>query len=74
MGIETILAALRDERDRLDKAIAVLQGGGHSSAGRGRKTGRKRRGPRVMSAEARKRISDAQKARWAKVKKASKKS
>ncbi len=74
MDIETILAELRAERQRIDSAIAALEGGGRSSAGRGPGIGRKRRGPRKMSAEARKRISDAQKARWAKVKKASKKS
>ena len=74
LDTERILEALRDERDRLDRAIAVLQGGSRSSAGRSRASGKKRRGPRRMSAEARRRISEAQKKRWEKVKKAAKKS
>ena len=63
MDTEQIINALRAERERIDKAIAVLQGssrGGSTSSGR-----RGRRGPRHMSAEARKRISEAQKRRWA---------
>jgi len=59
-----ILQALREELDRIQRAIAALEG---SDAGlrSGRRKGRKRR----LSAAARKRISEAQKARWAKQKK-----
>lgn len=55
-----ILAALKNERDKLNRAIAALSGvagGGQSSA------------KRTLSAAARARISAAQKARWAKLKK-----
>jgi len=51
-----MIAQLEDERDRLDKAIAALRG-----ARTGRGPGKKRH----LSAAARKRISDAQKKRWA---------
>lgn len=46
------------ELDRLDEAISVLSGLGHGGGRRG--------GKRRLSAAARKRIADAQKARWAK--------
>jgi len=53
-----VLAPLKQERDKLDGAIAALSGVG--GAGRTAK--------RRMSAAARKRIADAQRARWAKFK------
>lgn len=59
MDTEQIIDALRAERQRIDRAIAVLEGSSRAARGPGR------RGPRHMSAEARKRISDAQKRRWA---------
>ena len=56
-----VLAQLKKERDKLDRAIAALSGlGGKSGGGR---TGRRR-----LSVAARKRIADAQRARWAKFK------
>ena len=67
MDTEQIIAALRAERERIDKAIAALGGGlrvGRAAQGR--------RGPRHMSAEARRRISEAQKRRWAEQRKKSK--
>lgn len=54
-----VLAQLKKERDRLNRAIAALSG----SATRGRSGGTKKR---KLSAAARKRIADAQRARWAK--------
>lgn len=58
MDTEQIIEHLKAERERLDKAIAVLNGGssrgGWSSAGH--------RGPRRMSAAARARIAAAQRA------------
>lgn len=67
MDTEQIIQALRAERQRIDKAIAALAGGmGAARASSGR------RGPRHMSAEARKRISEAQKRRWAEQRKKSK--
>jgi hypothetical protein len=69
LDTEQIIAALRAERERIDKAIAAL-GGGNTRAVR-ISSGR-RRGPRHMSAEARRRISEAQKRRWAEQRKKSK--
>lgn len=60
MNIEQIVADLRAERDRIDSAIAALEGftGSH---GRGRAGMRGRR----MSAAARKRIGEAKRKWWA---------
>jgi hypothetical protein len=81
MDLNRILSDLKAERDRLDRAIAALEGsaGGATRAGatgrrRGRPAGsgngrRGRRGPRVMSADARRRISEAMRKRWAERKK-----
>lgn len=55
-----VLAGLKQERDKLERAIAALSGVGSRS---GRRTGKRR-----LSAEARKRIADAQRARWARFK------
>jgi hypothetical protein len=71
VDLASIVAELKRERDRLDNAIAALEGG---SARRGRPPGRKPRtgastgrrgGRRHMSAEARRRISEMMKKRWA---------
>ena len=70
MDIKAILSQLKAERDRLDKAIAALEGLESSGTSRGR--GR-RRGRRRMSAAGRKRISEMMKARWAARRKATKK-
>jgi len=64
LDIQTIIAELEAERDRLSNAITALRG--NASAPRNG-----RRGKRRLTAAARKRISDAMKARWAKQKKAS---
>jgi len=66
MDTQSILNELRAERDRLNTAIAALEGtagkrGRRSSAGNSAPTRRRRR----MSAAARARISNAMKARWA---------
>lgn len=75
MDTQSILAELRDERDRLDQAIAALEGG--NGRRRGRKPGslsgngrRGRRGRRRLSAAAKKRISEMMKLRWAERKRA----
>jgi hypothetical protein len=57
MNVDGIIRDLRAQRDRLDNAIAALEGGN----GRRRRSGRRRR----MSPAARRRISAAMKARWA---------
>jgi hypothetical protein len=60
-----IIAELEAERDRLDSAIAALQGSA-SGRGRGRAAAKRADGRKHhLSAAARKRISDAQKKRWA---------
>jgi hypothetical protein len=73
MDIQRMLADLTAERNRLDQAISALEGidstGSTGAARRGRPPGRpaagKTTGRRRMSAEARRRISEAAKARWA---------
>jgi hypothetical protein len=66
--LEAVLQQLREERaraqselSRLDQAISVL--GAPSGSG-----AKPSRGRRTMSADARKRIAEAQRRRWAKVK------
>jgi hypothetical protein len=69
-SLTNALEQLREERNRaqqevvqLDKAIAAIQGlagGQHSRANS--------RGKRIISAAGRRRIAEAQRARWAKVK------
>jgi hypothetical protein len=80
MDIQNILGDLKKERDRIDRAIAALEGLG--SAGprrRGRPVGsvnttttKSARPRRHMSAAARKRISEMMKQRWAERKRKSK--
>jgi hypothetical protein len=76
VDIRQIVAELKSEQQRLDHAIKAIQEIGAWSGASGSKTarsgfisipgGRKRR----LSAAARKRISDAQKRRWAKIRRA----
>jgi hypothetical protein len=81
MDIQNILADLKRERDRLNSAIAALEGPGQRRRGRpagsgsagpssSASTGRRQR--RHMSAAARKRISEMMKQRWAERKRKSK--
>lgn len=69
MDIQSILADLKRERQRLDTAIAALEGSGPRRRGRpvgsGTGAGRPGRPRRHMSAAARKRISEMMKQRWA---------
>ena len=58
--LSAVVAQLKKERDKLDRAIAALSGITAGGAGR--------RGPRKLSAAARERIAAAQRARWAKFK------
>jgi hypothetical protein len=64
MDIKQIVSALTAERDRINQAIAALEG---SSPRLGRPPNSSA-GKRTMSASARAKISAAQKARWAKQK------
>ena len=64
--LSNIVKRLIEERNRLNAAIAALQGVSNGAPRRGRK--------RNMSAAGRARIAAAQRARWAKFKRAKKKS
>jgi hypothetical protein len=67
MAIESILAQIDSEIARLTPVRSLLAGSGSSTATK-RKTGKssaKARKARVLSPEARKRIADAQRKRWA---------
>lgn len=55
-----VLAQLKAERSKLDRAIEALSDVVGNKGGGG--------GKRILSAAARKRIADAQRARWAKFK------
>jgi hypothetical protein len=66
MTIETILASIDSEIAQLKQARALLSGGGVKKAATPAAPKKHK-----MSAAARKRIGDAQRARWAKQKKAS---
>jgi hypothetical protein len=75
LRLDSILAELKSERDRLDRAISALEGG-NGRRGRPRKAIAKaevpaapRRRRRHMSAAARKKISEMMKKRWAERKK-----
>jgi len=69
MDIQSILAQLKTERQRLDTAIAALEGGSSAPRRRGRPPGsgasKGTRPRRHMSPAARKRISEMMKQRWA---------
>ena len=68
MDTATIIAELEAERDRLDSAIAALQGSqSRSRTLSGKTDGRRRR--RRLSAAARRKIGAAMKKRWAERKK-----
>jgi hypothetical protein len=65
MQVSQILSEIDREIERLQQARRLLAGAAGSGRGASSKTARKGTGRRKMSAEARRRISDAQKARWA---------
>ena len=68
MDIQSILGDLKKERERIDRAIAALEGLGGRRRGRPAGTkaqGKGQRPRRHMSAAARKRISEMMKQRWA---------
>jgi hypothetical protein len=66
MAIDSILAQIDSEIARLTQVRSLLAGSGSSSNQRKtRSAGAKSRKARVLSPEARKRIADAQRKRWA---------
>ena len=69
MAISEILTQLKDERSKIEAAIAALEGlTGLNPQPEPPSPARRASGKRILSAAARKRISDAAKARWARVK------
>ena len=77
MTIDSILSQLDSEIARLTQVRSLLASSAKATSklgvGRSAKTTAKRRKKRVLSAEARKRIADAQRKRWAAQKAKSKK-
>jgi hypothetical protein len=71
MDTNAILTELRAERARIEQAIAALQALETKRGGRGRGAGAARGRRGRLSAEARRRIATAMKARWAERKSAS---
>jgi hypothetical protein len=67
MAIESILAQIDSEIARLTQVRSLLAGSGTASKGqrKTRKAPARKRKARVLSPEARKRIADAQRKRWA---------
>ena len=67
MAIDTILAQIDAEIERLTQVRSLLSTMGSSAAvsGKAKKSAIKTGKKRVLSAEARKRIADAQRKRWA---------
>lgn len=73
MAIDTILAEIDAEIARLTQARKLLAGatgaatftGGRKSSGATKSAAKKGKRTRVLSADARKRIADAQRRRWA---------
>lgn len=67
MNTRQIISQLRAERGKLDRAISVLEQLGSQGAGPSGGNGRRKR--RHMSAEARARIAEKMRQRWAERKK-----
>jgi hypothetical protein len=67
MAIDSIITQIDSEIARLTQVRSLLAGSGSSSATprKARSAGSKSRKARVLSPEARKRIADAQRRRWA---------
>ena len=69
MAIDTILAQIDEEIARLTQVRSLLAGSGSSASGlsgrKAKKAPAKAKKSRVLSPEARKRIADAQRKRWA---------
>ena len=70
MNTEQILQQLRDERDRLTRAIDALEGS--TASGRGRGRGAAKRTGSGITAAGRKRLSELMRKRWAERRKAAK--
>ena len=73
MDTKQIIQDLEAERDRLDSAIAALQGS-RKGPGRPKALTNRKGGSRRLSATARKKIAESARRRWAKAKAAGKNS
>jgi hypothetical protein len=62
MNLDAVLEALRNERDRLSRAIEALEGVGKR---RGRPAGAKGKRKHHLTPEGRRRLSEAMRKRWA---------
>ena len=68
MDLERIVSELKRERDRIDRAIVALEGANVAAKPKKTATNRgiiRKTRKRLLSAEGRKRISEAMKKRWA---------
>ena len=63
VNIDRILSDLRTEKDRIERAIAALEGG--DSPRRGRPVGSTNRRKRKLTPEGRRRLCEMMKKRWA---------
>lgn len=70
MHINRILTELLAERDRIDRAISVLESLNPTQGASARRLGQATQKTRKLSAAGRARIAAAQRARWAKLKRA----
>lgn len=69
MDIATIVAELKQQRERLSRAIAALEGAAESPAARTAVRAPKGRRARGLTAEGRARLSEIMKRRWLEAKK-----
>jgi predicted nucleic acid-binding protein len=74
MDTASIVEALRNEKQRIENAISALEGISTNRRTTAKVANGRRKKSRTLSAAAKKRISEAAKARWAKAKKAGKNS
>jgi hypothetical protein len=65
MDLRKVVSELKQERDRLDRAIAALEGIGASAAATNKSSVAKRAKKHNITPEGRKRLSDMMKKRWA---------
>ncbi len=72
MTLDTVLTELKAERDRLNQAIAALEGTTGAGLGRRRAQSTEKSGRPRMNAAARKRLSKAKRKWWAERKKKAK--
>ncbi len=70
MNTKEILEHIQEEISRLQRVKALLQGSNVGSRSASTHSSAPKTGKRILSPQARKKIADAQRKRWAKVRKA----